>query len=125
MFGEKLRDQVEERLTFFESGDLPRKNIDVMQEAISQVEAEKMELSLETSLNAGERLEWIYFFLDLTGLFFCSGGGEKKKKKKRRRKETENGEAEEPAAAAAEAEEDPTPKKKKKKRKSLQEPAED
>ncbi len=41
-FGEKLRDQVEERLLFYETGTLPRKNITVMKEAIS--EAEKLKL---------------------------------------------------------------------------------
>ena len=37
-FGEKLKEQVEERLTFFETGATPRKNIDVMKEAISELE---------------------------------------------------------------------------------------
>ena len=55
VFGEKLRDQVEERLSFFESGELPRKNIVVMQEAISQLQANKMDLSLDASFTAGER----------------------------------------------------------------------
>ena len=41
-FGEKLKEQVEERLQFFETGDAPRKNIDVMQAAIAEAEAEKM-----------------------------------------------------------------------------------
>ena len=40
-FGEKLREQVEERLSFFETGDTPRKNIDVMKEAIAEVESQK------------------------------------------------------------------------------------
>jgi len=35
-FGEALKDQVEERLTFYETGQAPRKNIDVMREAISK-----------------------------------------------------------------------------------------
>jgi len=39
IFGEKLRDQVEERLKFYETGDAPRKNIDVMREAIKESEA--------------------------------------------------------------------------------------
>jgi nucleolar protein 56 len=108
VFGEKLRDQVEERLSFFESGELPRKNIAVMQEAISQLQADRMDLSLDASFTAGE-----------------SGGGEKKKKKKRKRKETEeegeSGETEVKVPVAADPE-DPTPKKKKKKRKSLQQP---
>ena len=42
-FGSKLCEQVEERLAFFESGEIPRKNIDVMKEAILEVEAERME----------------------------------------------------------------------------------
>ena len=41
VFGQKLRDQVEERLSFFESGELPRKNIEVMKEAITELEAER------------------------------------------------------------------------------------
>jgi len=36
VFGEKLRGQVEERLKFFESGDVPRKNVDVMKEALDE-----------------------------------------------------------------------------------------
>merc|ERR1711937_157478 len=37
IFGEKLRDQVEERLSFLSEGTKPRKNIEVMQEAIKAV----------------------------------------------------------------------------------------
>ncbi|KAJ3603344.1 hypothetical protein NHX12_031086 [Muraenolepis orangiensis] len=36
VYGDKLRDQVEERLSFYETGDLPRKNVDVMKEAVKQ-----------------------------------------------------------------------------------------
>lgn len=43
MFGEKLRQQVEDRLKFYETGDIPKKNIEVMheamEEALQQVEA--------------------------------------------------------------------------------------
>ena len=45
-FGEKLREQVEERLVFFETGATPRKNIHVMQEAIGELEKKKMLLAL-------------------------------------------------------------------------------
>jgi hypothetical protein len=38
VFGEHLRDQVEERLKFYETGDVPQKNVDVMKSAIEQVE---------------------------------------------------------------------------------------
>lgn len=37
-FGEKLREQVEERLDFYDKGVAPRKNIDVMKLAIESVE---------------------------------------------------------------------------------------
>ena len=37
MYGEKLRDQVEERLSFYETGEAPRKNIDIMREAMNEV----------------------------------------------------------------------------------------
>jgi len=36
VFGEKLREQVEERLKFYETGATPRKNIDVMREALQE-----------------------------------------------------------------------------------------
>uniref|UniRef100_A0AAR2M2P3 Nucleolar protein 56 n=1 Tax=Pygocentrus nattereri TaxID=42514 RepID=A0AAR2M2P3_PYGNA len=35
--GNKLRDQVEERLSFYETGETPRKNLDVMKEAVVEV----------------------------------------------------------------------------------------
>merc|ERR1712033_90189 len=34
LFGEKLKEQVEDRLKFYETGDVPRKNIEVMSEAL-------------------------------------------------------------------------------------------
>uniref|UniRef100_UPI00358F5F39 nucleolar protein 56 n=1 Tax=Myxine glutinosa TaxID=7769 RepID=UPI00358F5F39 len=36
VFGERLRLQVEERLTFYETGQTPRKNTDVMKEAVAE-----------------------------------------------------------------------------------------
>merc|ERR1711936_606767 len=36
IFGSKLKEQVEERLKFYETGDLPRKNVDVMAEAVEE-----------------------------------------------------------------------------------------
>merc|ERR1712160_228411 len=38
IFGEKLRDQVEERLVFLTEGTTPRKNLEVMQEAVKEVQ---------------------------------------------------------------------------------------
>merc|ERR1719158_2234137 len=34
IFGSKLKEQVEDRLKFYETGDLPRKNVEVMAEAV-------------------------------------------------------------------------------------------
>eukprot|EP00527_Entomoneis_sp_CCMP2396_P005004 CAMPEP_0198144098 /NCGR_PEP_ID=MMETSP1443-20131203/13040_1 /TAXON_ID=186043 /ORGANISM="Entomoneis sp., Strain CCMP2396" /LENGTH=536 /DNA_ID=CAMNT_0043807441 /DNA_START=44 /DNA_END=1654 /DNA_ORIENTATION=- len=39
IYGEKLRDQVEERLKFYETGAAPRKNIDVMEEISRELKA--------------------------------------------------------------------------------------
>merc|ERR1711877_113655 len=38
IFGEKLKDQVEERLAFLSEGTTPRKNLEVMQEAMKEVQ---------------------------------------------------------------------------------------
>ena len=39
IYGEKLREQVEERLKFYETGQAPRRNIDVMEEVSKQLKA--------------------------------------------------------------------------------------
>ncbi|CAE8722609.1 unnamed protein product, partial [Polarella glacialis] len=87
VFGEKLRDQVEERLAFLTEGTTPRKNIEVMQEAMKEVtkarkkKAKKSKAAKEAAAD-GEEVE---------------EGATKKKKK-----------------AAPVAEEEEAPKKKKK-----------
>ena len=40
VFGSKLKEQVEDRLKFFETGDIPKKNMDVMNEAIAMIKTE-------------------------------------------------------------------------------------
>uniref|UniRef100_A0A0K2SWR9 Nucleolar protein 56 n=1 Tax=Lepeophtheirus salmonis TaxID=72036 RepID=A0A0K2SWR9_LEPSM len=40
VFGKKLKEQVEDRLKFYETGEIPKKNIEVMQEAIQAVKEE-------------------------------------------------------------------------------------
>merc|ERR1712209_297489 len=37
VFGTKLKEQVEDRLKFFETGDIPKKNVDVMTEAMEAI----------------------------------------------------------------------------------------
>ena len=39
LYGEKLREQVEERLKFYETGAAPRRNVDVMEEVAKQLKA--------------------------------------------------------------------------------------
>lgn len=58
VFGDKLRDQVEERLAFYETGETPRKNLDVMKEAVVQV---------------GFQLEFLFWFSAVNddSFFFC------------------------------------------------------
>ncbi|KAM9236770.1 nucleolar protein 56-like [Leptosomus discolor] len=98
VFGDKLREQVEERLAFYETGEPPRKNLEVMKEAV----AEASEVVAEVKRKQEKR--------------------EKKKKKREKRR------LEALAAAAAEVENsvpeenDTEPKKKKKKKKQQQEP---
>merc|ERR1712217_984891 len=62
VFGEKLRDQVEERLAFLTEGTTPRKNIEVMQEAIKAVKKKrkkkkKKDEATETAAAEGEVLD--------------------------------------------------------------------
>ncbi|XP_018576016.1 nucleolar protein 56 [Anoplophora glabripennis] len=40
IFGEKLRQQVEDRLKFYETGDVPKKNVEVMKEAMEEFQQE-------------------------------------------------------------------------------------
>jgi len=87
IFGEKLREQVEERLKFYESGDVPRKNEDVIREALNESRS-------LIDANAGEE-------------------GKKKKKKKNKRKAEEMDAEEDEVPANGEAE---LSKKKKRKR---------
>lgn len=44
-FGDKLREQVEERLDFYDKGVAPRKNIDVMKVAIENVQNKGMSVT--------------------------------------------------------------------------------
>ncbi|KAI1285982.1 Nucleolar protein 56 [Halotydeus destructor] len=101
IFGQKLKEQVEERLKFYSTGQVPKKNIDVMHEAAEEVKL--ITPNDEENVAASEK---------------------KKKKKKKRKAEEEsaleevvNGADENVVEANGDAEEEP-PKKKKKKKKS-------
>merc|ERR1712066_531746 len=113
IFGNKLKEQVEDRLKFFETGEIPKKNLDVMTEAMEAIKKEESEFKTKEK--------------------------KKKKKKKRKAEEMENEEVVEEASkekklkvdvgeegdsgAIVEAAETPKSEKKKKK-KSAEEPME-
>merc|ERR1711884_68376 len=93
VFGSKLKEQVEDRLKFFETGDIPKKNLDVMMEAVESLKKEESEFQTVNSKK------------------------EKKKKKRKAEEEAPVADAEEEEAAEA------PPKKKKKKMDVAQEEA--
>merc|ERR1711934_440190 len=108
IFGSKMKEQVEDRLKFFETGDIPKKNVDVMTEAINSLKKENSEFTTVTK--------------------------KEKKKKKRKAEEMESEEVEvaaskekkiktdEPEVAApVETPETPKSEKKKKKKKAKEE----
>ncbi|NXV33424.1 NOP56 protein, partial [Rissa tridactyla] len=102
VFGDKLREQVEERLAFYETGEPPRKNLEVMKEAV----VEASEVVAEVKRKQEKK--------------------EKKKKKREKEKMREKRRLEALAAAAEEnsvleTEENNIEPKKKKKKKQQQE----
>jgi len=126
IFGSKLKEQVEERLKFYETGDLPRKNVDVMNEAVEEVadeakkkkkkekkkrKAEAADTTLDTTAGADTTME------------AADGDEPPKKKKKKKNKENEPEAAPEPVVETVieAAEESVTKKKKKKKNKEEEE----
>ncbi|KAM7422137.1 hypothetical protein PAMA_010282 [Pampus argenteus] len=91
VFGDKLREQVEERLSFYETGDVPRKNVDVMKDAVKE--------ATDVAAEIKRKLE----------------KKEKKRKKREKKLQEENGDANGEAEAEGEADDTPVAKKKKKK----------
>lgn len=78
LYGEKLRDQVEERLKFYETGAAPRKNLDVMAEVARELNAadgSKDDMDLEDEPKSGKKKD--------------KDKSAKKKKKKRKSLEAE------------------------------------
>jgi nucleolar protein 56 len=47
IFGDRLRQQVSDRLKFYDSGELPAKNVDVMQLALQEAEVEREQVLLK------------------------------------------------------------------------------
>ncbi|KAG6753197.1 hypothetical protein POTOM_043244 [Populus tomentosa] len=97
VFGEKLREQVEERLDFYDKGVAPRKNIDVMKAAIGSAENKDTAMEIEESP--------------------AVASAKKSKKKKSKSDTAENGEAEDKPTVNGGAAEDAKSEKKRKKEK--------
>ncbi|XP_042639524.1 nucleolar protein 56 [Orycteropus afer afer] len=118
VFGEKLREQVEERLSFYETGEVPRKNLDVMKEAMVQAEEAAVETARKLEKQEKKRLKKEKKRLAAIALMSsenntpeeCEEAGERPKKKKKQRLQEapqENG-MEDTSSSAL-----PKPKKKK------------
>ncbi|KAG5230297.1 NUCLEOLAR PROTEIN 5 NUCLEOLAR PROTEIN NOP5 NOP58 [Salix purpurea] len=133
VFGEKLREQVEERLDFYDKGVAPRKNIDVMKDAIERAENKDTDMETEeapavpsakkskkkkSKSDAAENGD--HMAEDKPAV---NGGAsedaksEKKKKKDKRKLEQEQADENTNRTNGAHAEEDGLSKKKKKKSK--------
>lgn len=126
IFGEKLREQVEERLKFYESGDVPRKNVDVMKEACelsfnaNAMHTPKKEKKKKKKKNADGSQESQEESQD-DGMEVpqeaINGNGKSKKKKRKRSEMEEEANDVEVKEEPVEEEEPPAKKKKKKAKK--------
>lgn len=99
IYGEKLREQVEERLKFYETGAAPRKNLDVMEE-------------IRKSLDGGKPDD-----LDMEGAETPKSKKKSKKDKKKRKHSDDEDSAEEKEKKSAKKSEKKSKKKKKQKTK--------
>ncbi|XP_051533061.1 nucleolar protein 56-like [Myxocyprinus asiaticus] len=129
VFGDKLRDQVEERLAFYETGEVPRKNLDVMKEAVAQ--ASEVATEIKRKLEKKEKKKKKREKRKLEALSTAEGEEDVKAKKAKSNGEAEeNGDAEvtvkkikkkkqavEEEEVTTNGVEEATPAKKKKKRK--------
>ncbi|KAL8574230.1 snoRNP complex protein nop56 [Nucella lapillus] len=111
IFGDHLRQQVEDRLKFFESGDTPTKNIDIMRQALSEFsDFQENESKKKTKKEKKKKQAEENGDVDTTM-------EEETPKKKKKKKNQENGEETSQAETTMETEGE-TPKKKKKKKKT-------
>merc|ERR1711872_668328 len=120
-FGSKMKEQVEDRLKFYETGDLPRKNVDVMAEAVEEAseeakkikKKEKKEKKKRKLENGDSTLDDSQNGLDSTAAEAVEDE-EPPKKKKKKEKQEEMDATMDTTADTSQLEEE-TPKKKKKK----------
>jgi nucleolar protein 56 len=126
-YGDKLREQVEERLEFYDKGVAPRKNIDMMKDAMKTADNEEMdvdEVSVKKSKKKKSKGETEEEAMEEDKAKDVTNGdavSEKKKKKKEKRKLDEEMEEVKENGNGVINGEDGTAKKKKKNKKSADE----
>merc|ERR1712241_1020518 len=130
VFGSKLKEQVEERLKFYETGDLPRKNVEVMAEAVEEA-AEAAKKKKKKDKKKKRKLEEADETMDTTAPAVVDTTVEEetseppKKKKKKKELDTTPAPEPEPEQTVVEAAGDESAKKKKKKKKNKEEAGEE
>lgn len=92
IFGQKLKEQVEDRLKFYETGDIPKKNVDVMTDALAEAQVARAVLRKQ----------------------------KRKEKKKKKQEALENSTMDTTVEAEEQEAEEPPKKKKKKKLASVE-----
>jgi len=96
VFGSKLKEQVEDRLKFYETGDLPRKNVDVMAEAVEEA-AEEVKKRKKKDKKKKRKVEDADATADVSAMDTTAAGdttvedepSEPPKKKKKKKKDAE------------------------------------
>lgn len=106
-FGQVMKDQVEERLKFFEEGTAPRKNADAMAEALAAIQVEVPKEDNDEEVKAGSKRKTSDDAED------SDDGKKKKKKKEKKDKKADKMELDTETASSPEKK-----KKKEKKKKS-------
>merc|ERR1711971_1152943 len=115
IFGTKLKEQVEDRLKFYETGDLPRKNVEVMAEAVEEAAEDAKKKKKKKNKDKEVAAEAAETTVNTTADVEDETPKKKKKNKKNKgEEEVEVAAAETTVNTTTEAE---TPKKKKKKSK--------
>ncbi|CAG9856352.1 unnamed protein product [Phyllotreta striolata] len=121
VFGEKLRQQVEDRLKFYENGDIPKKNIDVMKEALEEYQQQVVEAQSEKKKKKKRKSQG----LDNSSVGEENGlNGSEESPKKKKKKKSIMEESQEGSLNGTLDESTDVPKKKKKKKKQSLEAAE-
>merc|ERR1712179_275814 len=120
VFGSKLKEQVEDRLKFYETGDLPRKNVEVMAEAVEEAAEETKKKKKKEKKKKRKAEENAADGINSTAVESVLENGDSaeppKKKKNKDGMETEVVTADNTLNTSVETE---TPKKKKKKNKDV------